>query len=306
MELSEELEALKKKRDAVILAHYYTRGEVQELADYVGDSFYLSRIAAGLTCRTIVFAGVRFMGECAKLLNPSKTVLMPDSRADCFMAHMMDNTYIKKMRNTYDDLIVMCYVNSTTETKSMSDVCCTSSNAVAIARKLQTQHILFIPDRNLGHFVAKQVPEKKFFFNDGFCPIHEYMDAEDLKQLQTEHPGAPILAHPECPESIRLTADYVGSTSGILKRAETGPEAEYIIATERGVLHQLQKRSPNKKFFFAGYAPSCMNMKMNTPEKILHVLRTGEHSVSIPEKLQNNARQTLIRMLELTDQEANS
>lgn len=296
---AEELETLRKQKDAVILAHYYAAPDVQAVADYVGDSFYLSKIAAGLTCRTIVFAGVRFMGECAKLLNPDKDVLMPDARADCFMAHMVENSYIKECREKYDDLAVMCYVNSTTETKSYCDVCVTSANAVNIAKKLPNKNILFVPDKNLGRYVAEQVPEKNFIFNDGFCPIHERIRFEEIAHLKREHPGVKVLAHPECKKKVLALADYIGSTSGILKYAAQHDDEEFIIATEIGIKYMLERDNPQKKYYFSQTMPVCLNMKMNTLDKVIEVLKSGKNDVQVPEEYIKPAKKTLTRMLEL-------
>ncbi|TCS77049.1 quinolinate synthase NadA [Pectinatus cerevisiiphilus] len=295
----EELTVLKKQRDAVILAHYYAAPEVQDIADYVGDSFYLSKVAAGIKCRTIIFAGVRFMGECAKILNPQKDVLMPDDRADCFMAHMIDNEFIKKCREKYDDLAVVCYVNSTTETKVYSDVCVTSSNAVNIVRKLPNKNILFIPDKNLGRHVAMQVPEKHFIFNDGFCPIHEHMRASEISTLKKLHPQAKVLAHPECNEDVIKLADYIGSTSGILNYAAKSDDKEFIIATEIGIRHKLMRANAEKNYYFPETVPKCLNMKLNTLDSVIKVLKNGGNAIQVDEKLAGPARKTLVRMLEL-------
>jgi len=194
----EEIQKLKKEKNAVILAHYYVWPEVQEIADYIGDSFYLSKVATKLQEKTIVFCGVSFMGESAKILNPEKTVLMPDMTADCPMAHMADVETIRKMRKEYDDLAVVCYINSTAALKEYSDVCVTSANAVKIVKELPNKNIFFIPDRNLAHFVADHVPEKNFVYNNGFCPTHERMEPEDVTEVKRRHPGAQIVAHGEC------------------------------------------------------------------------------------------------------------
>ena len=215
----EELEEWKKKRDAVILAHYYVRPEVQALADYIGDSYFLSKKATELANKTIVLCGVTFMGESAKLLNPDKTVLMPDLAADCPMAHMVTKETVQAARDQYDDLAVVCYINSTQEIKSWSDVCVTSANAVKIVKNLPNKHILFIPDRNLAHFVAAAVPEKEFIYNEGFCIVHEFMQVEELLDLKAEHPDAKVLVHPECNHKIIEIADFIGSTSGIINFA---------------------------------------------------------------------------------------
>ena len=207
MTVAEEIQKLKKEKDAIILAHYYVRPEVQDVADYIGDSFYLSKIAASAKEKTIVFCGVGFMGESAKILSPDKTVLMPAMDADCPMAHMATEEGIRKVREEYDDVAVVCYINSTAALKELSDVCVTSANAVKIVKALPNKNIFFIPDRNLAHFIAEQVPEKNFIYNEGFCIVHEFMDPEEVKAAKEAHPDALVLAHPECPQTVLKQAD---------------------------------------------------------------------------------------------------
>ena len=299
MDIRDEMNQLKKEKDAVILAHYYVRPEVQEIADYTGDSFYLSRTAEKLTSKVLVFAGVSFMGESAKLLNPEKVVLMPDLSADCAMAHMADAGTIRKMRDTYEDLAVVCYINSTAELKRHSDVCVTSANAVKIVRELPNKNIFFIPDRNLARFVAAKVPEKHFVFNAGYCPVHEEMKREEIERLKLRHPVAPVLVHPECPAAICDMADYVGSTSGIIRYAGESSAREFIICTESGVRCELQKQDPDKVFYFPDTEPVCKDMKLITLEKIRDVLRTGENALQAEEGSASRAREPLERMLAL-------
>lgn len=300
MTITEEIQHWKKKRNAVILAHYYVSEAVQELADYVGDSFYLSKIAVGLKETTIVFCGVSFMGESAKILNPHKTVLMPDATADCAMAHMATPETIQAMREKYEDLAVVCYINSTAELKRHSDVCVTSANAVQIVRSLPNHYIFFIPDRNLARFVAQQVPEKHIVLNEGYCPIHEQIALQQVQDLKKVHPSAKILVHPECPQAVCDLADYIGSTSGIIAYATANPAEEFIVCTEIGVDHELKKRNPGKKFYFPQTEPVCHDMKSITPEKILQVLKTGENKVSVDESLRESSKKPLEMMLELT------
>lgn len=299
MTLTEEIKQLKKEKNAVILAHYYVNPEVQEIADYIGDSFYLSKVAVGLKERTIVFCGVQFMGESAKILNPEKTVLMPDMEADCPMAHMADVQAVQEMRAKYDDLAVVCYINSTAELKEYSDVCVTSANAVQIVKALPNRNIFFIPDRNLAHYIAEQVPEKHFIFNEGFCPTHERMQASEVQEVKERHPEALVLAHPECREEVLEIADYIGSTSGIIKYATESECKEFIICTEVGVSYKLRQNNPDKQFYFIEAVPICPNMKKITLEKVLHVLKTGENEVHVTEQLRENSKKPLERMLEL-------
>ena len=299
MDITEKIKKLKEEKNAVILAHYYVRPEVQEIADYIGDSFYLSKVAVGLKEQTIVFAGVSFMGESAKILNPGKTVLMPDASADCAMAHMADAQIISKMRDTYEDLAVVCYINSTAELKRHSDVCVTSANAVKIVKALPNKNIFFIPDRNLAHHVAEQVPEKNFVYNEGYCPVHEKMQIAEIKEAKRQHPEALILTHPECPEEIRKISDYVGNTSGIIAYAGKSENKEFIICTENGVRYELEKQNPEKRFYFTKTEPVCEDMKTITLEKILQVLENGDNEIHVDDELRRNSKKPLERMLEL-------
>ena len=299
MTIQEEIEVLKKEKDAVILAHYYVRPEIQEIADYTGDSFYLSKLAEGLPNRTIVFCGVGFMGESGKLLSPEKQVLMPDASADCPMAHMVMKEEVDRFRKEYDDLAVVCYINSTVEVKTWADVCVTSANAVKIVKKLPNKNILFIPDKNLGRFVAEQVPEKNIMLVNGCCPIHDNISAEEIQELKKAHPLAEVLTHPECTKQVCNISDFIGSTSGIINHATESGKKEFIIATEMGVSHKLQTKNPDKKFYFTATRPICEDMKKITLEKVLDVLKTGKNQASVPENMAEAAAETLERMLEL-------
>ena len=299
MTLTEEINRLKKEKDAVILAHYYAEPEVQEVADYVGDSFYLSRVAVGLAEQTIVFCGVSFMGESTKILNPGKTVLMPDLSADCQMAHMADAGTIRRMREKYEDLAVVCYINSTAELKKYSDICVTSANAVEIVKALPNRNIFFIPDKNLAHYVAEQVPEKHFVFNEGYCPVHEELQLRELMEAKAMHPDAEVLSHPECREEVLKESDYIGSTSGIIQYAARSDSREFIVCTETGVRWKLEKDNPGKRFYFTKTEPMCRDMKLNTLEKLLHVLKTGENAVEVDQELRELSKKPLVRMLEL-------
>lgn len=299
MNMKEKILELKKEKNAVILAHYYVDPEVQEIADYVGDSFYLSKIAVGLEEQTIVFCGVSFMGESAKILNPQKTVLMPDMDADCAMAHMAQKETIQRMRDTYEDLAVVCYINSTAELKKYADVCVTSANAVKIVKALPNKNIFFIPDRNLAYHVSQLVPEKNFVFNEGYCPIHEAMKLEEVLEAKKAHPNAEVLTHPECKKELLELSDYIGSTSGIIKYATESAGKEFIICTENGVRYQLEQQNPEKKFYFTNTEPVCKDMKKITLEKIVHVLETGENEVFVTDELRETSKKSLEKMLEL-------
>ena len=290
---------LKKQKNAIILAHYYAPAEVQKIADYVGDSFYLAKIAKSSTADVIVFCGVAFMGESAKILNPNKKVLMPDVSADCPMAHMVTEGRIKELREKYDDLAVVCYINSTAELKCQSDVCVTSSNAVKIVKALPNKNIFFIPDKNLGRYVAEQVPEKNVILNHGYCPIHVKVSLEEVLQEKKLHPTALVLSHPECEENILNISDYIGSTAEIIDFAKQSEKDEFIICTEDGVEFELIKTNPNKKFYFTKTRPCCVDMKLNTLDKLLKVLETEENPIEVDEETRERALVPLNRMLEL-------
>lgn len=297
-ELVNEINTLKKEKNAVILAHYYATNEVQEIADYIGDSYYLAKVAKSTDADIIVFCGVSFMGESAKILNPDKTVLMPDMLADCPMAHMAEIETIEKMRASYEDLAVVCYINSTAELKCHSDVCVTSSNAVHIVKSLPNKNIFFIPDENLGRFVAEQMPEKNIILNKGFCHVHVSMTAATVQTMKENHPAALVLAHPECKQEVLNLADYIGSTAGIIDYATNSPKKEFIICTESGVGYELEKKNQDKTFYYADLK-FCPNMKKNSLEKICHVLKTGENAVEVNDEICSGSLKPLNRMLEL-------
>lgn len=297
--LSEEIQKLKEEQNAVIMAHYYVPDEVQEFADYIGDSFYLSKVATKVSAHTIIFAGVYFMGESAKILNPEKTVLLPDESADCPMAHMAENEKIQQLREKYEDLAVVCYINSTAELKTYADVCVTSANAVNIVKALPNKHIYFIPDQNLGSYVAKEVPETHIILNDGFCPVHHGLTQDQLQKTIDAHPRAKVLVHPECTPEICRMADMVGSTSQILKYASSSMEKEFIIGTEAGIFYELKKNNPDKTFYPIGMGQVCMDMKKITPQKILECLRNRKYQVEISDEIRKKAIVPLMRMLEL-------
>ena len=292
------MEAQRKGRgDAVVLAHYYTDGAVQAMADYVGDSYYLAKVAAQTDKGTIVFCGVRFMGESAKILNPARRVLLPDDLADCPMAHMADAESIRALRARVPDLAVVCYINSTAELKAESDVCVTSSNAVRIVSALPNQNVLFIPDENLGRFVQAQVPGKRFYFSGGYCPVHAQLLASDVEREKLARPNASVLAHPECRAELLALADFVGSTSEIISFAEKSGAAEFILCTEPGVLWELSRRCPGKRF--VPTTPVCADMKRITPAKVEACLAGGGYEVRMDAARMDAARRPLERMLEL-------
>lgn len=297
--LREEIEILKKEKQAVILAHYYVPDEVQEIADYTGDSFYLSKVAKETDAKILVFAGVSFMGESAKILNPEKKVLLPDPTADCAMAHMADVEKIKAMKESDPELAVVCYINSTAELKRYSDVCVTSANAVKVVKALPNQGIYFIPDQHLGSFVAAQVPEKEIILGDGYCPVHHQMTAEEVLSAKEAHPDALVFVHPECPKEVVDLADYAGSTSGIIKAAAESDAGEFLIGTETGVMYELKKQNPDKKFYPIQKEQCCHDMKKVTLEKIRDCLRDESNEVQVDAEVSEKAKHAMEQMLKL-------
>jgi quinolinate synthase len=295
----EKIKRLQKEKDVVILAHYYVDGAVQELADYVGDSFYLSKVATQVEQKNILFCGVSFMGESAKILNPEKNVVMADEYADCPMAHMVTVERIAEVRSEVEDLAVVCYVNSTAEIKAVSDVCVTSSNAVKVVKNLPEKNIFFVPDNNLGRYVSKMLPEKNFIFHDGFCHVHKSIYADNLKAAKEAHPDALVLTHPECTEDVIELSDFVGSTSQIIDYATNSDCQKFIICTEMGVFFELQQKNPEKKFYSVGHRQFCPNMKKVTLERVEEALEKMSPFVELPQDMMRDAAKPLQRMLEL-------
>ncbi len=294
-----EILRLKSEKDVVILAHYYVDGKVQELADFVGDSYFLAKKATEVSEQNILFCGVSFMGESAKILNPDKRVIMADETADCPMAHMVDIDRIAEVRREYPGVAVVCYVNSTAEIKAYSDVCVTSSNALRVVQALPNKDIFFVPDENLGRYIAGQLPEKNFIFNDGFCHVHTSIYKDELLHAKELHPNALVLAHPECKEDVLAISDFIGSTSEILDFAEMSEAKEFIICTEMGVFYELELKNPDKRFYSVGHRQFCPNMKKISVGKVLHALEVLEPIVEVDEQLRIKASKPLSRMLEL-------
>ncbi|MBB5219839.1 quinolinate synthase [Treponema rectale] len=302
MTLTEEIKELCREKDAVILAHYYVDSSIQAIADYVGDSFYLAKVAKSVPNKTIVFCGVTFMGESACILNPDKTVLMPSPDAVCPMALMIDKEKIAEMRSTYDDLAVVCYINSMADVKELSDVCVTSSNALKIVRNLPNHNIFFIPDGNLGRYVAEQIPEKNIILNPGFCHVHASITSQAIMNCFKEHPAAKIIAHPECRKDVCDLADYLGSTKELIEYVAEDDAQEYIVCTEKGVLYKMEQVAPEKKFYFVGASQICPNMKKMTLEKVRDCLVNMSPVAVVSEETRLGASVPLDRMLELASQ----
>ena len=297
--MRERIEQLKKEKDIVILAHYYVDGEVQEIADLVGDSYFLAKKATEVSQQNILFCGVSFMGESAKILNPGKRVIMADELADCPMAHMVDIAKIQQVREQYPDVAVVCYVNSTAEIKAYSDVCVTSSNALRVVQSLPNKHIFFIPDNNLGRYISTLVPEKEFIFNDGFCHVHTSIHRENVEEAKKLHPNAPVLTHPECTADVLEISDFIGSTSEILDYATKSDAKEFIICTEMGIFFELEQKNPDKRFYSVGHRQFCPNMKKITLEKVVRAMEEMEPEVTMDEELRVKANAPLVKMLEL-------
>jgi quinolinate synthase len=305
LDLFDEIEKLKKEKNAVILAHYYQEPDIQDIADYIGDSLGLSQQAAKTDADIIVFAGVHFMAETAKILSPNKKVLLPDLKAGCSLADSCPPHLFKKFKENYPDHLVITYVNCTAELKALSDIVCTSSNAIAIVESLpKDQKIIFGPDKNLGAYVAKKTGRDLVLWN-GACMVHEIFSREKITKLKERYPGAKLLAHPECEEVILEMADYIGSTTGILKYAGSHPDKEFIVATEAGILHQMQKENPDKVFIPAPpnnncACNDCPHMKRNTLEKLYLCLKNGSPEITVPQHIIEKAVKPIERMLEIS------
>ena len=299
MSLKDKILKIKKEKNAVILAHYYQPGVIQELADYVGDSYYLSEKARDCKEKVIVFCGVRFMAESAKILSPEKTVLMPCNSAGCVMADMASKKALIEMKEKYPDAFVVCYINSTYEVKAYCDVAVTSSSAMKIMKNIPNRQILFLPDKNLGGYISEFFPEKEFILWDGFCRCHNKVSAEDILKAKEEYKDAKILVHPECTKKIRNMADYIGSTSGIIDYATKDNGQVYIIATEEGILYELNRRNPNKKFVIPGDRICCQDMKKTTLENLYDCLLNMEYEIVLDEEIRKKALRSLENMHKL-------
>ncbi|MCE5287518.1 MAG: quinolinate synthase NadA [Pelosinus sp.] len=297
MELKQKIEELKKAQGAVILAHNYQLDEVQEVADYVGDSFYLSKIAASIANEVIVFCGVRFMAETAKILSPHKTVLLPESDAGCPLADTITAEDVRSLKKQHPNAPVVCYINSSAEVKAESDICCTSSNAVKLVAALPDQTVIFIPDENLGDYVAKQVPDKELILWKGCCVTHAKVQPDNIKAVRKKYPEAKILIHPECAPRVVAAADFAGSTAEIIRYAENSKEKTFVIGTELGVLHSLAKSCPDKKFFLLHPGLVCPNMKKTRLHSIYNALQQRQAEITVTEELAIKARLALTRML---------
>ena len=298
-ELQKKVRQTALEKGVCILAHYYQTMDIQQIADFVGDSFELARKAVSAPQDTLCFCGVRFMAEGAKLLSPNKTVLFPVWDAGCPMADMVTASDVTALRAANPGAAVVCYVNSTAEVKAVSDICCTSSSAERVVRSLPQDTVIFVPDRNLGTYIAALVPEKKFVLFDGHCPIHHRVTAADARRALEVHPEARLLVHPECIPEVTALADGVGSTSWILSEVErTEAGQSFIIGTEVGVLERLRVTSPGRRMWLLKDGFVCPNMKKTTLEDVLRCIETGAPEMTLPDELAEKARESLRKMVE--------
>ncbi|GHU36540.1 quinolinate synthase A [Clostridia bacterium] len=297
-DLVQKIKKLKSERGALILAHFYQTLDIQLIADFVGDSFELSRRAKNAPEKLIVFCGVKFMAESAKLLSPDKTVLLPNISAGCPMADMVNPEIVRSMREQYPSAAVVCYVNSSAETKAVSDICCTSSNAVRVVKSLPEKEIIFIPDKNLGAYVAKSLPDKEFHFMRGWCPIHKNITEDVIVEAKAKYPDAAVAVHPECEADVLAHADFIGSTSEILKYCgEESDAKEFIIGTEYGVVERLRHFHPEKTYHLLHSMLVCPNMKKTTLGDIYTCLDTNSGEIILPDDIISKAGIPLERML---------
>jgi quinolinate synthase len=297
-ELKERLAQLKKERNAIILAHYYQRDEIQEVADFRGDSFLLAQKAASTDADVIVFCGVHFMGESAKILAPNKTVIIPDERAGCPMADMVNVDGLKALKKQHPNATVVTYINSSAEIKAETDICCTSANALKVVNSVEGDEVIWVPDKILGDYVAKNT-NKKMIIWEGYCNTHDMLTVKDVEEMKAKHPNAQFVVHPECrPEVVKL-GDFVGSTTAIIKYCKESDCQEFIVGTEDGTGYQLRLDSPNKSFHFATKYLVCPNMKVNNLKKVVKCLETMQPQIYVAPEVAEKAKLSLERMLQV-------
>ena len=292
-----EIRHLLKERNAVLLAHNYMRDDIQEIADITGDSLQLSQEAAKTDADVIVFCGVHFMAESAAILSPGKTVLLPRPDAGCPMADMVDVSGLQELKKRHPGVPVVTYVNSSAAVKAESDICCTSANAVSVVKSLPDQKLIFTPDRNLGRWIARFTPDKEFIHWDGYCPTHERLTAEKVRQIKSEYPDALFICHPECAPEVSALADHVCSTSGMYSYCRKSPAKQFIIGTEAGILYKLRMENPDKEFILASPALICPNMKLTSLDDLLLCLQTMQPVITVTEEVRQKAKAALDRML---------
>jgi len=299
IDLQEEIFNLKEEKKALILAHYYQTMDIQAVADHVCDSFEMARRAYEAKESLLIICGVRFMAESAKILNPEKTVLLPSPDAGCPMADVITPGDVTGLRELYPDAAVVCYVNSSAAVKAVCDICCTSSSAEKIVRSIPEKRIIFVPDRNLGEYIASKVPDKEIIYFDGCCPVHDVVTENDALSVKRAHPGAKLLIHPECKMEALKHADYIGSTAGMIKEALESPATEFIIGTEIGVIEYLQALAPEKRFYPLKTGFLCVDMKKTMLSDVYNSLETGNYEITLDKDDMNAARKSLERMVGL-------
>ncbi len=298
-ELKEKIHTLREKRKAVILAHLYQRPEIQEIADFVEDSLGLAKAARATSAKVIVLCGVHFMAETAAMMNPEKMVILPDKNAGCPMADMITAESLRVLKAKHQGVKVMCYVNTSAEVKAESDICCTSSNAVALAEKLPDREFIFVPDQSLGAYVASKT-NKTIHLYPGYCNTHHRLLEEDVLVMKEKYPDAVVMAHPECTPSVLRHTDFIGSTSQMIQYARTSSHTHFLVGTESGILHRLTKDSPRKTFRLISEKLVCPNMKLTTLEKVLWALEDLKTHVTVPEEITKRALGCLEKMVELS------
>lgn len=298
-ELVKRIQELKKEKNAIVLAHTYQNVEIDEVADFSGDSLYLSQQAAKTNADVIVFAGVYFMAETAKILSPQKTVLLPNLSAGCAMADKINLAQLRVFKAKHPNIPVVCYVNSTAEVKSESDICCTSANAVNVVKSLKAKEVLFVPDQHLGSYVESQLEGVKVITYPGFCPIHHSITVDDVKEKKSLYPNAQVMVHPECAKEVTQMADFVGSTTAIIKEVKSSNKKEFIIVTEKGVVERLERDCPDKKFVLINEKAICETMKLIKLEDILNALQNNEHEITVDESVSKKAIKAIDRMVNI-------
>lgn len=296
----ERIEKLKKEKNAIVLAHSYQNVEIDEVADYVGDSLYLSQKAKETNADIIVFAGVYFMAQTAKIISPDKKVLLPNLNAGCLMADMINYNQMVEFKNKYPNIPVVCYINSTAEVKAECDICCTSSNAIEIVRSLNAPQVLFVPDANLGKYVESQLNGVEVITYQGCCPVHDNVTVENIKTVREKYPNAKVLIHPECTPKVSFMGDYIGSTSGIIDYVKNSSDKQFVIVTEKGVVDRLRRDYPEKEFILISEKMLCESMKLTTLEEILNSLENEVNEINLEESVRLRSASCIERMLKVS------
>lgn len=299
--LVEEIKRLKEEKNAIILAHSYQNIEIDEVADFVGDSLYLSRRAKDTNADIIVFAGVYFMAQTAKIISPEKKVLLPNLNAGCLMADMINHEQMVKFKEPYPNTPVVCYINSTAEVKAECDICCTSSNALEIVKSLNSKRVLFIPDANLGKWVESKLDGVEVITYDGNCPVHNNIDTQDILDARKKYPNAKILIHPECKPEVSKLGDYVGSTSGIIDYVKAHKDTQYVIVTEKGVADRLKRDYPDREFILIKNDMLCESMKLTSLEEIKYSLEHEVNEITLDEDIRLKSASCIKRMLKVSE-----